>query len=92
MPAPAERYADILYEVEDALARVTINRPDTLNAFTPHTVKELTQAVRRAGSDGSAGVTVLILAGERVPSRRAATGASRTRRSSGAATTSSTRS
>lgn len=65
MPVIADTYSDILYEVEDAVARVTINRPDKLNAFTPHTVKELTQAVRRAGSDGSVGVIVLTGAGER---------------------------
>ena len=55
MIEPAVEYSDILYDVRDAVARVTINRPDKLNSFTPHTLKELTHAVRRAGDDGEIG-------------------------------------
>lgn len=47
------------------MARVTIERPDKLNAFTPHTVRELTAAFRAAGHDGEVGVIVLTGAGER---------------------------
>ena len=65
MTATVEEYSDILYEVKDAVARVTINRPDKLNAFTPHTVKELAHAIWRAGADSQAGVIVLTGAGER---------------------------
>ena len=65
MTATVEEYSDILYEVKDAVARVTINRPDKLNAFTPHTVKELAHAIWRAGADSQVGVIVLTGAGER---------------------------
>lgn len=44
MPEAFAEYSDILDEVKDAVARVTINRSDQLNAFIPH-------AVRRAGAD-----------------------------------------
>jgi dihydroxynaphthoic acid synthetase len=58
-------YSDIIYEVKDLVARITINRPDKLNAFTPHTLRELTEAVRAAGWDSKVGVIVLTGAGER---------------------------
>lgn len=57
-------YSDILYQVKDSVARITINRPEKLNAFTPHTVRELTDATWRAGDDSSVGVIVLTGAGE----------------------------
>ncbi|MQA24140.1 MAG: 1,4-dihydroxy-6-naphthoate synthase [Micromonosporaceae bacterium] len=58
-------FTDILYDVEGGVARITINRPDKLNAFTPHTVRELTVAFERAGDDARVGVVVLTGAGER---------------------------
>lgn len=65
MSSSMVEFSDIRYEVKDAVARITINRPDKLNAFTPHTLRELTSAVRRAGEDGDVGVIVLTGAGER---------------------------
>lgn len=65
MSSSMVEFSDIGYEVKDAVARITINRPEKLNAFTPHTLRELTAAVRRAGEDGDAGVIVLTGAGER---------------------------
>ncbi|MGK2881988.1 MAG: enoyl-CoA hydratase-related protein [Mycobacterium sp.] len=65
MSSSMVEFSDILYEVKDAVARITINRPEKLNAFTPHTLRELTKAVRRAGEDGDVGVIVLTGAGER---------------------------
>lgn len=65
MGAANVAFTDIIYDVEDAVARVTINRPDKLNAFTPHTIRELTTAVWRAGADEEVGVIVLTGAGDR---------------------------
>lgn len=58
-------YTDIRYEVTDEVARVTIDRPKKLNAFTPHTIRELTDAIWRAGADSDVGIVVLTGAGER---------------------------
>lgn len=52
-------YADILYEVTANVATIAINRPKTLNAFTGHTIGELTDALKRAESDHDVGVVVL---------------------------------
>jgi dihydroxynaphthoic acid synthetase len=54
-----EEYSDILYRVEDSVATVSINRPDKLNAFTPHTLTELVAAFRAAALDRKVGVIVL---------------------------------
>ena len=58
-------YKDILYDVRDAVARITINRPEKYNAFTAETCEELIDALRRAGSDKSVAVIVLAGAGDR---------------------------
>jgi enoyl-CoA hydratase len=51
----------VLYQVTDRIARLTINRPEKLNALDRATVLALDRAVAAAGDD--AGVGVLILAG-----------------------------
>ncbi len=58
-------YKDILYDVRDAVARITINRPEKYNAFTAETCEELIDALRRAGWDKSVAVIVLAGAGDR---------------------------
>jgi dihydroxynaphthoic acid synthetase len=60
-----ENYADILYRVESGVATLTINRPDKLNSFTPHTLREMAHAVRAAGNDKRVGVIVLTGAGDK---------------------------
>jgi 2-ketocyclohexanecarboxyl-CoA hydrolase len=52
-------YQDILYEVADATAWVTINRPKVRNAFRPETVDELIDAFKAAWRDRSVAVAVL---------------------------------
>ena len=59
------QYKDILYDVRDAVARITINRPEKYNAFTAETCEELIDALRRAGWDKS--VAVIVLARRRRP-------------------------
>lgn len=58
-------YQDILYQASAGVARVTINRPDKLNAFRAQTCDELIDALSRAAWDKSIGVVVLGGAGDR---------------------------
>ncbi|MCC6533365.1 MAG: enoyl-CoA hydratase/isomerase family protein [Burkholderiales bacterium] len=58
-------FDDILYSKQDHVARITINRPKQLNAFTGDTLKELTLAIEDAGQDRAIGVVVLTGAGDR---------------------------
>ena len=54
-------YEQILYEVEDGILTLTLNRPDKLNAFTVTMMRELIDAVGRA--DGDDGVRAIIVTG-----------------------------
>jgi enoyl-CoA hydratase/carnithine racemase len=47
----APPYEQILYEVEDPVATITLNRPEALNAFTQRMGAELRHAVHRAEAD-----------------------------------------
>ncbi len=56
-------YQDIIYEVAEGIARITINRPERRNAFRPQTLFELSRAFEAARDDTSVGVIVLTGAG-----------------------------
>jgi enoyl-CoA hydratase/carnithine racemase len=56
-------YQEILYQVEDPVATITLSRPDRLNAFTQRMDDELKHAVARAEADPKAVVIVLTGAG-----------------------------
>ena len=58
-------YEDVLYEVRDGVAWITINRPAVRNAFRAKTVAELIEAFRTAWHDGDVGVAVLTGAGDK---------------------------
>src|SRR5204863_2198806 len=58
-------YKDILFDVRDGVAKITINRPEKYNAFTAETCEELIDAFRRAGYDKSVAVIVLGSAGDK---------------------------
>ena len=58
-------FHDILYEVADRVATITINRPRVMNAFRARTCDELVSAFRAAGYDRDVGAIVLTGAGER---------------------------
>ena len=60
-----DELTDVLYEVEDGLATITINRPDRMNAFRGRTVDELIHCFKRAWASPEAGVVCLTGAGER---------------------------
>ncbi|GAA3723527.1 1,4-dihydroxy-2-naphthoyl-CoA synthase [Salinicoccus jeotgali] len=55
-------YEEIKYEYYNGIAKVTINRPEVRNAFTPLTVNEMIDAFTRARDDEKIGV--IVLAGE----------------------------
>lgn len=58
-------FQDIIYEKNNGKAKVTINRPDKLNAFTNHTLQEMIRALLDAWTDKDIGVIVITGAGER---------------------------
>jgi len=66
MVAPAAlKFDDILYEKKAGIARITINRPQSYNSVTQHSIEELTAAFRDAAEDDEVGVIVFTGAGEK---------------------------
>lgn len=59
------KFEDILYEVRNDVAWITINRPEKMNAFRGTTCEELIKALNMAGYDKSIGCIVLAGAGDR---------------------------
>ena len=57
-------YRDILFEVTDSVAWVTINRPRVQNAFREQTLDELTHALRSTREDPSIACAVVTGAGD----------------------------
>ena len=55
----------ILYEKSEAIATITLNRPEALNAFSEEVIEEVLQAVEDAKNDESIRVAVLTGAGEK---------------------------
>jgi len=49
------KFQDIVYQKRDGIARITINRPETHNAFRSRTVEEMIKAFIDAGEDRSIG-------------------------------------
>ena len=58
------KYEEIIYETYNGIAKITINRPEVRNAFTPKTVMELLDAFAYARDDSSVGVIILTGAGD----------------------------
>jgi enoyl-CoA hydratase len=56
-------YATLLFDVTDGLARVTVNRPDKLNALNGDVIRELGEAVTRIESDAAIRGVILTGAG-----------------------------
>jgi enoyl-CoA hydratase/carnithine racemase len=54
-------YEQILYDVDDGVLTITLNRPERLNAFTPRMQRELVDAFDRA--DGDDAVRAVIVTG-----------------------------
>jgi naphthoate synthase len=59
-------YEDIIYEkaVGEALARISINRPEVRNSFRPQTVFEMSRAFADARDDSEIGVVILTGVGD----------------------------
>ncbi len=62
---PLKQYSDILFEIWDGIAKITINRPEVLNAFRPTTVSEISDALRICRENPDIYVVVLTGAGDR---------------------------
>lgn len=56
-------YEQIVYEVEDRIATVTLNRPDRLNAWTTVMEREVREAMTQATADDNVRVIILTGAG-----------------------------
>jgi enoyl-CoA hydratase/carnithine racemase len=61
-------FSEILYEVDGAVATLTMNRPDRLNAFTINMQREMNAAFDLADADDN--VRVVIVTGARELRRR----------------------
>ena len=61
-------YEQILYEVADPMATITLNRPDRLNAWTTQMAAEVKHAVAQAEEDKS--VVAIVLTGAGRPGTR----------------------
>jgi len=58
-------YTQILYDVADNIATITINRPEKMNAFTGTIIKEMTDAFDRIDADDDVRAVVVTGAGDR---------------------------
>jgi naphthoate synthase len=58
-------YEDLIFEVEDGVATITINRPDNGNMLRKQTTLELADALRRLREDPTLTVGILTGAGDR---------------------------
>jgi naphthoate synthase len=56
---PIKEYEEILFHKFDGIARISINRPEVHNAFTPLTVKEMINAMEHSREDASIGVIII---------------------------------
>jgi len=58
-------YENILYQVEDGIALITVNRPKVLNALNSATYEELRQAFLAAGKNEGVGAVILTGSGDK---------------------------
>lgn len=56
-------YQDLLYEIEDGIVTITLNRPEVMNALSPNLSAELHRAFDEADADRAARVIILTGAG-----------------------------
>ncbi|MDP3766505.1 MAG: enoyl-CoA hydratase-related protein, partial [Dehalococcoidia bacterium] len=56
-------YADLLYDVSDHIATITLNRPDRLNAISGPMLESFSRAFRDADADPDVRVIILTGAG-----------------------------
>ena len=58
-------YENILFEIEDGIAVVTLNRPKVMNALNIHTVNELRAVFTRISEDPHIQCAILTGSGEK---------------------------
>lgn len=58
-------YKNLLYETDNGVARITVNRPEKLNALNRETVRELDEAMSAFLDDEKAGALILTGSGSR---------------------------
>lgn len=58
-------YENLIYEVLDGVATITLNRPQVHNALSPVLLREITQAVTAAADDGTVRVVLLTGSGDK---------------------------
>lgn len=56
---PIKEYKEILFQKYNGIARISINRPEKHNAFTPDTVQEMIDAMNKCREDNEVGVIIL---------------------------------
>ena len=61
----AGEYEDIRYETGGGIAKITIDRPEVLNAFRPQTLIDVSSALELAREDAEIGAIIFTGAGER---------------------------
>ena len=54
----AGEYSDILYDKAEGIAKITMNRPEVLNAFRPQTLDQMQEAFEDAHLDPEIGVVL----------------------------------
>lgn len=62
---PIREFQEIRFQKYNGIARISINRPEVHNAFTPLTVKEMIQAMEHCREDAEIGVIVLTGEGDK---------------------------
>lgn len=60
-----KQYSEIIFERDDKIAKITMNRPEKHNAFTPVTVAEMIDAFSICRDDSTIGVIILTGAGDK---------------------------
>ena len=53
------KYQDLIYDVKEHIATITLNRPDRMNALSPNLVAELHRAFDEADADRAVKVIVM---------------------------------
>ena len=61
--AGGEKFIDVIYQIADGMAKITINRPEVRNAFRPQTLFELEEAFNLARDNDQVGVIIFTGAG-----------------------------
>jgi naphthoate synthase len=56
--SPIKQYSDIRFEFFEGIAKITINRPEVLNAFRPETTMQMLEAIDMCREMNEVGVVV----------------------------------